>query len=415
MRYTRASVNKDQLYLASTAVVMSEGLKTLLCLGVLSQLVAAPSSRLGVAATLNSLVLFLRRDMLHNWPQALKLGIPAILYLIQNNLQYVAATHLDAATFQVTYQLKILTTAFFSVTILHRSLSRRQWTALGLLTIGIALAMIPVDVTWPDIRTSLFSSSTSTITVASSAHFGDFDRDTLAIPKQQHQLQQQQQQHQQQKLGNSSDYQGFMAVLMACTLSGLAGVYFEKLLKSTPSPSPSSHSSSSSAAHLLPIHQSTTNHHDYDLKKKLDDVDESSITAATAVPTTVNVSNSTLSSQYQQQQQLWLRNLHMSFFSAILGLIFMVGLQDGKQVMMYGFFANYNKWTWCVIVIQALGGLIVALVVKYADNILKGFCTCISIIISSVISIWLFHVSISSTFLVGASLVIYATCLYGIN
>ncbi|ORZ21539.1 nucleotide-sugar transporter-domain-containing protein [Absidia repens] len=411
MRYSRASVNKDQLYLASTAVVMSEGLKTLLCLAVLSQLIAPPSTRLGAAATFNSLVLFLRRDMLHNWPQALKLGIPAILYLIQNNLQYVAATHLDAATFQVTYQLKILTTAFFSVTMLHRSLSRKQWTALGLLTIGIALAMIPVDVTWSDIRASLFSSSTSTTTIAPSSTipFEDFDRDTLAIPKQN------QQQQQQQQLGNSSDYQGFMAVLMACTLSGLAGVYFEKLLKSAPSYSPSSHSPSSSAAHLLPIHQPTTSHHDYDLKKKLDDVDESSMTAATAVPATANVTNSTISSQYQQQQQLWLRNLHMSFFSAILGLIFMVGLQDGKQVMMYGFFANYNKWTWCVIVIQALGGLIVALVVKYADNILKGFCTCISIIISSVISIWLFHVSISSTFLVGASLVIYATCLYGIN
>lgn len=35
---------------------------------------------------------------------------------------------------------------------------------------------------------------------------------------------------------------------------------------------------------------------------------------------------------------------------------------------------------------QALGGLVVAMVIKYADNILKGFATSLSIIISALIS-----------------------------
>lgn len=75
MRYTRTSVEKDQLYLASTAVVMSEGLKTLTCLLVLFQLVGSTKD----------LGLFLRREVLHNSSQAMKLGIPALLYLIQVN------------------------------------------------------------------------------------------------------------------------------------------------------------------------------------------------------------------------------------------------------------------------------------------------------------------------------------------
>lgn len=39
-----------------------------------------------------------------------------------------------------------------------------------------------------------------------------------------------------------------------------------------------------------------------------------------------------------------------------------------------------------VVCVQALGGLIVAMVIKYADNILKGFATSLSIIISALIS-----------------------------
>lgn len=39
-----------------------------------------------------------------------------------------------------------------------------------------------------------------------------------------------------------------------------------------------------------------------------------------------------------------------------------------------------------VLYLQALGGLVVAMVIKYADNILKGFATSLSIIISALIS-----------------------------
>ena len=38
---------------------------------------------------------------------------------------------------------------------------------------------------------------------------------------------------------------------------------------------------------------------------------------------------------------------------------------------------------------QALGGLVIAAVIKYADNILKGFATSLSIILSSIVSYFL--------------------------
>lgn len=65
---------------------------------------------------------------------------------------------------------------------------------------------------------------------------------------------------------------------------------------------------------------------------------------------------------------------------------------------------------------QVLSGLTVALVVKYADNILKGFAVSISILISTAISYYFLNdFEPSLEFFLGASLVIAATFLYGMD
>lgn len=59
--------------------------------------------------------------------ELLKVSVPSFLYVIQNNLLYLALSNLDAATYQVCYQLKILTTALFSATMLQvRILTKTQ-------------------------------------------------------------------------------------------------------------------------------------------------------------------------------------------------------------------------------------------------------------------------------------------------
>ncbi len=71
-----------------------------------------------------------------------KLAIPSGLYAIQNNLLFIALSYLNAATYQVTYQLKILTTALFAVLILGKKIEKHQWFSLFLLAMGVALVTV---------------------------------------------------------------------------------------------------------------------------------------------------------------------------------------------------------------------------------------------------------------------------------
>ncbi|XP_064797498.1 UDP-N-acetylglucosamine transporter-like isoform X1 [Oncorhynchus masou masou] len=292
MRYSRTLLGEGPRYLASSAVVSAELLKILTCL-----LLVFYDHSFSVRA-LNRV---LNEEILNKPMETLKLAIPSGIYTLQNNLLYVALSNLDAATYQVTYQLKILTTALFSVSMLGKRLGLYQWLSLLILMTGIAL------VQWPT--------------------------ESLGGPSS-------------KPLSAGSQLVGVIAVLIACFSSGFAGVYFEKILKET-------------------------------------------------------------------KQSVWVRNIQLGLFGLVFGLIG-VFVYDGERVRESGVFQGYNSLTWTVVALQALGGLVIAAVIKYADNILKGFATSLSIILSTLISyFWLKDFDPTSVFFLGAMLVIAATFLYG--
>ncbi|KAM8890605.1 solute carrier family 35 member A3a isoform X1 [Synchiropus splendidus] len=292
MRYSRTLQAEGPRYLASSAVVVAEVLKILACV-----LLVLKEHSYSMRA-LNSV---LRQEIIHKPIDTLKLAIPSGIYTLQNNLLYVALSNLDAATYQVTYQLKILTTALFSVSMLGRRLGLYQWISLLILMTGVTL------VQWPS--------------------------ESMVTPEK-------------PSLSAGSQFIGVAAVLVACCSSGFAGVYFEKILK-------------------------------------------------------------------ESKQSVWIRNIQLGMFGLVFGLFGMF-LYDGERVKESGMFQGYNSITWTVVALQALGGLVIAAVIKYADNILKGFATSLSIILSTVISyFWLEDFDPSSVFFFGAILVIFATFLYG--
>ena len=309
MHYSRVMPpGGQQRYFTSTAVLMNEVFKLGLSLSI-----ALYDIQRTLPPSTPATVLF---DNLYTsvfsgdgW----KLAIPACLYTLQNSLNYVAVSNLDAVHFQILYQLKILTTALFSVLILRRSISLKNWGALFLLTLGVIVVQLPSA-----------GSSYADISIRDSSKF--------AFPRSFHEVGQVAQEaagHLSKRatelVRRSATYEGInedlglsptsmnfslgsVAVLAATLLSGLSSCYFEKVLKNS------------------------TN----------------------TAPTTV-----------------WTRNVQLSFYSLFPALFIGVMYKDGNDIARDGFFVGYNSVVWTVIGLQAVGGVLVAMVINYADSIAK--------------------------------------------
>lgn len=201
MHYTRVTpVAGKGRYLTSTAILLAEAIKLVVSLAfsLYDRSRAYPStSLLGHLKPLCKSVF--AGD---SW----KLTIPALLYTLQSSLLYTAISNLDVVTFQINYQLKILTTALFSVKFLGRQLSSTRWLALVLLAFGIAIVQIPEP--RQILRfLHLASDAPRVFERVEGSQDGVAERPLMNASK------------------------GFAAVVAASVLSGLTGVYFEKVVK----------------------------------------------------------------------------------------------------------------------------------------------------------------------------------------
>lgn len=172
MRYTR-SIPGETDFVTQTAVIMQEMLKGLACIIILLLTEGSISSA------------WEKKE------EALKTGVPALLYLAQNNLQYVAVGMLDAATYTVTYQSKTIWSGIFSAILLGRILKLPKWLGLGLLSLGVGVVQV-----------------TGVQQAKEAAALGRGSED---------------------EAGQRAT--GFIIIVAAAAISSLAGVYFEMILK----------------------------------------------------------------------------------------------------------------------------------------------------------------------------------------
>jgi len=108
---------------------------------------------------------------------------------------------------------------------------------------------------------------------------------------------------------------------------------------------------------------------------------------------------------------VWAKNVQLSMFAAAIALATAYA-KDGAEIAQRGFFQGYSPLVVGVIALEAGGGLVVAVVIKYADNILKSFATAVSIITSTLVSMFFFDFKVSRLFVLGGLLVFVAIRLY---
>ena len=77
-----------------------------------------------------------------SWQVDLQLLAPCLLFTLQNYLIIVGITNMPAALFHVVYQSKILTAAVFQCLLLGKHLSVQKWTALAVLSLGVACVQL---------------------------------------------------------------------------------------------------------------------------------------------------------------------------------------------------------------------------------------------------------------------------------
>eukprot|EP00656_Telonema_subtile_P016299 TRINITY_DN18599_c0_g1_i2.p1 TRINITY_DN18599_c0_g1~~TRINITY_DN18599_c0_g1_i2.p1 ORF type:complete len:245 (+),score=84.92 TRINITY_DN18599_c0_g1_i2:149-883(+) len=161
----------------------------------------------------------------------------------------------------------------------------------------------------------------------------------------------------QKHMGNDKEQSielGLAVVLVGCLCSGFAGVYFESMMKPIPD------------------------------------------------------KDGTL----PKNPSMWIRNSQLAVFSLLIGVAQITA--NGTVAKLDGnVFRGFTPQVQMMVLNNALGGLLVAFVIKHADNLLKGFACALATVIATLASVPLFGYQIGTVFMCGVALVLCSTLLYG--
>jgi UDP-sugar transporter A1/2/3 len=215
---------------------------------------------------------------------------------------FISLNRIDAGTFAVIQQSKIFFTALFQWMFFGRTLSQARMCALFTLVLGVLLI-------------SLEAGPSHSLPCPTLAAPGE----TLPAAAEDE--------------GLGGYVLGIVAVTLDCLLSGLATVYFEKVLKTT------------------------------------------SLT-------------------------VWDRNLQLAFYSMLIYIPWSIYSNPANPL------AGWSINTVVVALLGALGGILVALVIKYADGLAKNISTASSIVLTTAASHYLFDGAMNHAIIIGSMVVV---------
>ena len=331
-------------FLKSAAVIGIESTKLTLSLLYIALIDKQP---------LSTAVTFIKRDKRNT----LLMGVPAALYCIQGNLEYLALGNLDAAVFSVLVQTKLLATAGCAVLILRKKIKKVQLISLVLLTVGVMLC-----------------------------NMKDYSRNTISGRRL-------------SEIDKEMDTtKGIFATLSIAACSGFASVYTEKVIKAK------RNITTRSGEEKLPLQNERHQQPQYGLV-------------------------------YTQVQLAFVSLVIMGFYCLVV---------ESGEIIEKGLWYGFNFPAYVSIFISAIGGLTVAAgtfrnfllctsylsnkpsnlklnnlsfnflysVLKYADAVLKGYATAISVVLTGLSSMILFDTKLNILYFLGIGNVISAVLLY---
>ena len=115
------------------------------------------------------------------------------------------------------------------------------------------------------------------------------------------------------------------------------------------------------------------------------------------------------------RRSIWFRNVQLACFSMPIAVC-TAYWRNSKDIFSRGLFAGYDGIVLSIIALQAIGGLIVAVVMKYASNVLKCFAVSLSICNCTIATKYVFghgeNRSLDLDQILGIGLVIGSTFAY---
>eukprot|EP01084_Bolivina_argentea_P166960 289847_1 len=192
MRYSRLETHEEGVpsFAITSAVFLAESGKCLV--GIIVTLYDIINGNSSIQQNKNkNIFIQLTNEVFNDTNTVLKMSVPAILYMIQNNLLFTALQHLDAAFYQILYQLKMFSAAILATIMIKRQYTKYQWLSFLCLAAGAILANL-----------SIVDESNNNININNNEN--ENERNPMM---------------------------GIICVLCACCTSGFSGVYMEIQLK----------------------------------------------------------------------------------------------------------------------------------------------------------------------------------------
>lgn len=105
---------------------------------------------------------------------------------------------------------------------------------------------------------------------------------------------------------------------------------------------------------------------------------------------------------------LWLRNFQLSFFSVLFAFINQHFVTKKNTPFLHGF----TFLVWIQVMLFSVGGMLVAAVIRYADNVIKGIAVAVSVVFSTYLSAIFFGTLITVPYIFGAVIVLSASYFF---